>query len=101
MAYDGNIQSSRGWGLISTWGGKLVENIVQAIARDCLALAMLRLDAAGYKIVMHVHDEIVCEMPIGNGSLADVIDIMCQPIDWADGLLLAADGYESSFYRKD
>ena len=101
LAYDGNIQASGGWGQISTWGGKLVENIVQAIARDCLAVAMLRLDDAGYKIVMHVHDEIVCEMPNDKGCLADVINIMCQPIGWADGLLLAADGYVSSFYRKD
>ena len=101
LAYDGNIQVSGGWGQISTWGGKLVENIVQAIARDCLAIALTRLDDAGYKIVMHVHDEIVCEMPNDKGCLADVINIMCQPIVWADGLLLAADGYESSFYRKD
>ena len=101
LAYDGNIQASGGWGLISTWGGKLVENIVQAIARDCLAVALLRLDDAGYKIVMHVHDEIVCEMPNDKSSLAEVIKIMCQPIVWADGLLLAADGYVSSFYRKD
>lgn len=101
LAYVGNIQASGGWGQISTWGGKLVENIVQAIARDCLALAMLRLDDAGYKIVMHIHDEIVCEMPNGKGSLEEVLQIMCQPIHWADGLLLAADGYESSFYRKD
>ena len=101
LAYDGNIHSSGGWGLISTWGGKLVENIVQAIARDCLAVAMLRLDAAGYKIVMHIHDEIVCEMPNSKGSLEEVINIMCRPIVWADGLLLAADGYVSSFYRKD
>ena len=101
LAYFGNIQSSGGWGLISTWGGKLVENIVQAIARDCLAVALTRLDDAGYKIVMHIHDEIVCEMPEGVGSLSEVVKIMCQPILWAHGLLLAADGYESSFYRKD
>ena len=101
LAYDGNIQASSGWGQISTWGGKLVENIVQAIARDCLAVAMLRLDDAGYKIVMHIHDEIVCEMPYGKGSLDEVIDIMCRPIDWAEGLLLDAAGYVSSFYRKD
>ncbi len=82
-------------------GGKLVENIVQAIARYRLAVAMLRLDDVGYKIVMHIHDEIVCEMPEGKGSLDEVIDIMSQPIHWAEGLLLAAAGYESSFYRKN
>ena len=101
LAYDGNIQSSGGWGQISTWGGKLVENIVQAIARDCLAVSLTRLDDAGYKIVMHIHDEIVCEMPNGVGSLNEVVTIMGLPILWADGLLLAADGYESFFYKKN
>ena len=101
LAYDGNIQTSGGWGQISTWGGKLVGNIVQAIARDCLAVAMLRLDDEGYKIVMHIHDEIVCEMPEGVGSLDEDINIICQPIGWANGLLLAADGYETRYYKKD
>lgn len=90
-----------GWCQCYTWGGKLVENIVQATARDCLAAAMLRLDAAGYKIVMHVHDEVILEMPIGVGSLDEVIGLMCQDIDWAPGLLLNADGYETPYYRKD
>ncbi len=62
---------------------------------------MTRLDDAGYKIVMHIHDEIVCEMPNGKGSLAEVVDIMSQPIDWAKGLVLNADGYETNYYRKD
>lgn len=101
LTYEGTLQSSNGWGINRTWGGKLVENIVQAIARDCLAVAMLRLDDAGYKIVMHVHDEIVCEMPTDKGSLAEVVDIMSQPTDWAKGLVLNAAGYETRYYRKD
>ena len=94
-------QQIGGWGINYTWGGKLVENIVQATARDCLAEAMLRLDRAGYKIVMHVHDEIICEMPEGHGSLEEVIRIMSEPIKWAYGLILTADGYETKYYRKD
>lgn len=101
LTYEGTLQASTGWGINRTWGGKLVENIVQAIARDCLAIAMTRLDDAGYKIVMHIHDEIVCEMPNGKGSLAEVVDIMSQTIDWAKGLVLNAAGYETKYYRKD
>lgn len=89
------------WTVQDTYGGKLVENIVQAIARDCLADAMLRLDAAGYRIVMHVHDEVVLEMPHGKGSLDEVNSIMGQVIPWAKGLPLTADSYETSFYKKD
>lgn len=94
LIYEGTTLSG-GWGRCYTWGGKLVENIVQATARDCLAIAMLRLDEAGYKIVMHVHDEVILEMPYGRGSLEEAAGIMGQPIDWAPGLLLRADGYET------
>jgi len=89
------------WVEVRTWGGTLVENLVQAIARDCLAEAMRRLDAAGYDIVMHVHDEIVLDVPIGTGSVKEVTEIMTQPIDWAPGLPLAAAGFECEFYQKD
>ena len=101
ITYKGVIQASGGWGAVYTWGGKIVENLVQATARDCLAAAMLRLDAAGYSIVMHVHDEVILEMPEGMGSLKDAVRIMCEPIPWAEGLLLNADGYETKYYRKD
>ncbi|MBQ9486356.1 MAG: DNA polymerase [Selenomonadaceae bacterium] len=101
ITYEGSIQAAGGWGTNRTWGGKLVENIVQATARDCLAAAMLRIDAAGYKIVMHVHDEIICEMPYGKGSLEEVISIMSKPLNWAKELLLTADGYETEYYKKD
>ena len=96
----GQAQQSKAWCLLDTWGGKLVENIVQAFARDCLATAILRLDEAGYKIVFHVHDEIICEAPVGS-DWHDMAAIMGQPIDWAPGLNLPAEGYETPFYKKD
>lgn len=105
IMYDGTIQGSGGWGHEYTWGGKLTENLVQSVARDCLGVAMLRLTEAGYKIVMHVHDEAIMEMPTGKGSLEEACKIMGTPIYWADGLLLSADGYETgeqdNYYRKD
>ena len=101
LAYQGTIQTTGNWGRNFTWGGKLVENIVQATARDCLAEAMKKLDRAGYKIVMHVHDEIISEMKYGEGSLQEVISIMSEPISWAKNLFLTADGYETEYYRKD
>lgn len=101
ITYEGVLQASGGWGRLYTWGGKLVENLVQATARDCLGVAMLRLTEAGYRIVMHVHDEVILEMPEGKGSLDEAIRIMCAPIDWAPGLLLNADGYETPYYKKD
>jgi len=88
-----------GWGMISTYGGKLVENIVQAIARDCLAVAMVRVNAAGHKIIMHVHDEIIIEAPISVG-VDEINELMSKPISWAKGLPLDADGFESSYYKK-
>lgn len=79
-----------------------MENIIQATARDCLAKALLRLDAAMYKIVMHVHDEAVLEVPENNScALEDACEIMARPIEWAPGLPLRADGFECNYYRKD
>jgi DNA polymerase len=92
--------SGGGWVKKETWGGKLVENIVQAYARDCLAVAMDRLARAGFQICFHVHDEVVAEAPEGS-RWEDMAAIMGQPIDWAPGLLLRADGYETRFYMKD
>lgn len=83
------------------YGGKLVENITQATARDCLRDAMAALDAAGYRIVFHVHDELVADMPTGTGSLAEMEEIMCRELPWARGLPLRAAGFESEFYCKD
>jgi len=101
LTYEGLDQTTKQWGSQDTYGGKLVENIVQAIARDCLAEALLKIDATGYKVVMHVHDEIVCEMPEGKGSLEEVNKIMSEPIAWAKGLPLTAESYETNYYKKD
>jgi DNA polymerase len=101
IVYYGMNQTTKKWMRLDTYGGKLVENIVQAIARDCLAEAMIRVSKAGYKIVMHIHDEIVCEMPEGKGGIEEMNAIMSQPISWAKGLPLKADGYETTFYKKD
>lgn len=101
LTYEGTATTG-GWGRLYTWGGKLTENLVQATARDCLAVSMLSLDLVGYKIVMHVHDEVIIEAPYKDGgSLENVIGIMGAPIPWAQGLLLRADGYETEFYMKD
>ena len=100
VVFMGQNQTSRKWEKTETWGGKLVENIVQAFARDCLAEALLRLDAAGYQAVFHVHDEIVAEAPDGS-RWEDMAEIMGRPIPWAPGLLLRADGYDTKFYMKD
>jgi DNA polymerase len=86
---------------IETYGPKLTENIVQATARDLLAMAMLRLQNAGFDIVMHIHDEAVLEVPNGVSSVDEVCRMMAIAPDWADGLPLRADGYECSFYKKD
>lgn len=84
-----------------TFGGKLAENATQAIARDILAHAMLNLEAAGYPIVFHIHDETVMEMPLGKGSMEAACAVMGQPPKWASDLPLRADGYECAYYRKD
>lgn len=101
IVYMGIDQMTRKWTQQETYGGKLTENCVQAIARDCLAVAMLRLAERGYQITMHVHDEIVVEEPYGGRTVEDVCSIMAEPIEWAEGLLLPADGYETEYYRKD
>lgn len=100
IVFMGQNQTTRKWEKTETWGGKLVENIVQAYARDCLAVALLRLDEAGYRICFHVHDEIIAEAPDGS-RWEDMAEIMGRPIDWAPGLLLRGDGYDTKFYMKD
>jgi DNA polymerase len=91
------------WIYVETYGGKIVENIVQAISRDLLADSMLRLDKAGFNIVMHVHDEAVAEQPNVDTeeSLQKMCDIMGEDIPWAKGLPLKADGYVTRYYKKD
>lgn len=101
LTYEGTEQGSKQWGRIPTYGGKLTENIIQAIARDCLAVSMLRLDEAGYRINFHVHDEVVLDVPVGTGSMEEVENIMGQSINWAPGLPLGADSFETFYYKKD
>lgn len=102
IVYMGVNQKTKQWGETETYGGKLVENIVQATARDCLAVAMTRVSELGYKIVMHVHDEMIVDVPNEDTKAPAVInDIMSQPIDWAPGLPLKGDTYETPFYKKD
>ena len=94
------VGEQKKWLRLESYGPKFVENIIQATARDILAEAMLRLDAHGYKIVMHVHDEAVIEAP-ADTSLEDICEVMGQTPTWAKGLLLRADGYICDFYKKD
>lgn len=99
VTYEG-VGEQKKWLRLESYGPKFVENIVQATARDILVEAMRRLEAAGYQIVMHVHDEAVIEAP-ADTSLDDICAIMGQTPAWAEGLLLRADGYVCDFYQKD
>ena len=101
LSYMGVNQTTRKWERIFTWGGKLVENCVQATARDCLKESMLALTGAGFDIRAHVHDEVIITEPIGGRTVEDVCAIMGAPISWAPGLPLRADGYETPYYKKD
>lgn len=100
---DGKMKFKGGWGRQHAWGGKLFENLIQAIARDCLAEAMMKIDKAGWPIVMHVHDEVIVEVPgnIATSALEQLEKIMGEPVAWAPGLYLTADGFISAYYRKD
>ena len=101
LAYTGMDQTTKKWKQIETYGGKLVENCVQAIARDCLADAVERLEAAGYAVVFHVHDEAVIDCPAAHADLDRVAAIMSQPLPWALDLPMGADGWIGDFYKKD
>ena len=102
IVYKGVDQNTKKWGDVETYGGKIVENIVQATARDCLATAMQRVAAKGYRIVLHIHDEMVVDVPLSDKDAADTITaIMAEPIPWAEGLPLKGDTYETMFYKKD
>jgi len=99
IVYEGMDQTTKKWGRQDTYGGKLVENIVQAVARDLLAHALISLDKAGFSVVMHVHDEAVIEEPVR--SAEEVSRIMATGPEWAKGLPLTADSYETFYYKKD
>ena len=100
ITYEG-LGSNKHWERIESYGPKFVENIVQATARDLLVDAMKRLDKLGYRIVMHVHDEVILEVPIGKSSVDEVRKIMCEKPVWGKDLILDAAGYECNFYMKD
>lgn len=103
ITYMGITENNK-WGRIETYGGKLVENCVQAIARDCLAEAIERLEAAGFPIVFHVHDEVVIDMKpfADNEAMLDrVVQIMRQPPAWGQDIPLNADGWVGDFFTKD
>lgn len=101
LSYMGKDQQTGKWTRIETWGGKLVENLVQATARDCLRDSMLALAGEAYDIRAHVHDEVIITEPVGGRSVEDVCALMGQTPAWASGLPLRADGYETPFYMKD
>lgn len=88
------------WSLERTWGGTLTENIVQAVARDLMMLATTRLEKANYKVLLTVHDEGICEKPIGTGNLIEFVKILCELPAWAIGLPLEAKGWKGPRYRK-
>lgn len=100
LTYEGQIQAG-GWGKMETYGPKLVENIIQAISRDALAESMGRLAAERIRVVFHVHDEVICEVPENGPSVEEIARIMSEPIHWAPGLPMKADAYECEYYRKD
>lgn len=101
ISYMGQNQTTKKWERIETYGGKLVENITQATARDCLAEAVDRLEAAGYPVVFHIHDEIVVDAPPGRQDLEDMERLMATVPSWAEGLPLNADGWVNEFFKKD
>ena len=100
ITYEG-IQNKGTWGRLETYGGKLVENIVQAFARDCLAESIIRLEDKGFELNFHVHDEVILDVENGRSLASEVAEIMSQPIEWAPGLVLNAEAYETNFYKKD
>lgn len=100
LHYYGVNQTTKKWEVNSTYGGKLVENVVQAIARDCLAETLLRLYEKNYDVVMHIHDEVVIDA-YENEKLEDVNNILAESIPWAPGLILKGAGFETKYYMKD
>ena len=104
VSYMGQNQTTKRWERVETYGGKLVEKIVQAIARDCLAIAIENLEAQGLHVVFHIHDEVVIDTPAwaDNDTMLDTVTkIMTKPIPWAQALPLNADGWVDKFFKKD
>jgi DNA polymerase len=103
LKYRGVNSTTNAWGWIETYGGKLTENIVQAIARDCLAETLLNLSSLGFWTVFHVHDEVICEVPAdkADGELRAIQDVFACVPAWADGMPLKGAGYTTPYYLKD
>lgn len=101
ISYMGMDQTTKKWKRIETYGGKLVENCVQAVARDCLAQAIENLEKEGLPVVFHIHDEVVIDCRADTATLDAVVNIMSRPIPWAPGLPLNADGWVGGFFKKD
>lgn len=101
LTYWGTSQTAKAWTRLGTYGGKLTENIVQATARDCLAAKMILAAQLGWKIVAHVHDEMIIDAPSDDPRAGDVTALMREPIPWAPGLPLKAGTYECNYYKKD
>lgn len=103
IIYYGKTDTSGRWGYIKTYGGKLVENITQAVARDCLAAAMLALEKAGYTPTFHVHDEVIIEVEDARKTEAmeEIRTLMALKLPWTEGLILTADAFETKYYMKD
>lgn len=100
IEYEGLNQTTKKWGKIRTYGGKLTENVVQAIARDILGMVILRARRDNLPVVFHIHDEIVVEVPLER-PLPDVINLFSEPIDWCRDLPLKGAGYTTPYYLKD
>lgn len=102
LEYWGTGQQTKAWTILDTYGGKITENIVQATARDCLAVKMVEATRRGFKIVAHVHDEMILDVPKEDAEAAKTIDdMMAEPIAWAPGLPLKGGTYECEYYKKD
>mgnify|MGYP001150656426 CR=1 FL=1 len=102
VSFLGLNQTTRKWEWTKTWGGKLTENVVQAIARDCLCETLKGCDKIGAKTIMHVHDEVICEVPTEEKEtkFKQLLEVMAKPIDWAPDLVLVGDGFISEYYKK-
>lgn len=96
------VGDAKAWAKLKTYGGKLTENVIQATARDCLAVKMMKAEEMGYKVVAHVHDEMIIDVPNKDtGAFKTIDDLMAEPIDWAPGLPLKGGTYECPYYQKD
>ena len=93
-------QTTKKWTRVETYGGRLLENVTQATARDCLRDTMLRLDADGWDIRGHIHDEVICSEPINGRGVEEMCEVFARPIDWAPGLPLTGAGYTTPYYMK-